>query len=183
MSEEHVNPVVTESVEVSPETAHVEPAQATDNHAAQESHEEASTNIIASLLALKESNVNAFYGIVGGVGAILLALVMLGFGGGDEVLKKADAKGLAAGQRYSLKSPNAAAEGNEVSTVRLVPTPGAITAFDDDENKTEECRKFPVGTSVTVLDKQESGTVVYAKVQVDEGSCSGTIGWVLGINL
>ena len=183
MSEENVNPVVTESVDASQETAHVEPVQATDAHADHASHEEAASGVLASLLALKESNANAFYGIVGGVGAMLLALVMLGFGGGDEVLKKADSKSLAAGQKYSLKSPNAAAEGNEVLTVRLVSTPGAIAAFDDDENKTEECRKFPVGTNVTVLDKQESGTVAYAKVQVDEGSCSGTIGWVLGINL
>ncbi|MEY2666607.1 MAG: hypothetical protein RLZZ384_778 [Pseudomonadota bacterium] len=184
MSEENVNPIVTESVDASQETAHVEPAQTTESQATQPSHEEeAASGILASLLALKESNANAFYGIVGGVGALLLALVMLGLGGGDEVLKKADTKSLAAGQKYSLKSPNAAAEGNEVLTVRLVSTPGAMAAFDDDENKTEECRKFPVGTNVTVLDKQESGTVVYAKVQIDEGSCSGTIGWVLGINL
>jgi hypothetical protein len=182
MSEENVNPVVTEPVEASQETAHVEPAQTTETHADHTNHEEAASGVFASLLALKESNANAFYGIVGGVGAMLLALVMLGLGGGDEVLKKADTKSLAAGQKYSLKSPNAAAEGNEVLTVRLVSTPGAIAAFDDDENK-EECRKFPVGTNVTVLDKQESGTVVYAKVQIDEGSCSGTIGWVLGINL
>lgn len=192
MSEENVNPVVTESVDASQETAHVEPApaaashdasQATPHQAQEAAPQEAETSILASLMALKESNANMFYGIVGGVGAIVLALVVLGFGGGNGVLKKAESKGLAAGQKYTLKSPNAAAEGNETLTVRLVSSPGAVAAFDDDENKTEECRKFPVGTNVTVLDKQETGTVVYAKVQVDEGSCSGTIGWVLGINL
>jgi len=186
MSEENVNPVVTESVEASQETAHVEhvePVQAAEAHATQASHEEAPAGMLASLMALKESNANAFYGILGGVGVLLLALVMFGFGGGDEVLKKADTKSLAAGQKYSLKSPNAITDGNEVLTIRLVSQPGAMSAFDDDENKTEECRKFPVGTNVTVLDKQEAGPIVYAKVQIDEGSCTGTIGWVLGNNL
>lgn len=183
MSEENVNPVVTESVEASHETAHVDPVQAAEAHTTQANHDEAPAGMLASLMALKESNANAFYGILGGVGVLLLALVMFGLGGGDEVLKKADTKSLAAGQKYSLKSPNAVADGNEVLTIRLVSQPGAMSAFDDDENKTEECRKFPVGTNVTVLDKQEAGPVVYAKVQIDEGSCTGTIGWVLGINL
>ena len=102
MSEENVNPVVTESVEASQETAHVEhvehvePVQAAEAHATQASHEEAPAGMLASLMALKESNANAFYGILGGVGVLLLALVMFGFGGGDEVLKKADTKSLAA---------------------------------------------------------------------------------------
>ncbi|MDD5227341.1 MAG: hypothetical protein PHN45_07800 [Methylococcales bacterium] len=137
---------------------------------------------LASAMALKESNAKMFYGIVGGVGVIVVTLLALGLGGNNEILKKAESKSLAAGQKYTLKSPNAA-EGGEILTVRLVSSPGAISAFDDDENKTEECRKFPVGTNVTVLDKQEMSSVVYAKVQIDEGSCSGTIGWVLGINL
>lgn len=144
---------------------------------------ESTENGLASFLALKDNSPTTFYGIVGGVGVIVVTLLALGFGGSDEVLKKAESKGLAAGQKYTLKSPNVVTDGAELPTVRLVATPGAIAAFDDDENKTEECRKFPVGTNVTVLDKQESSTVVYAKVQIEEGSCVGTIGWVLGINL
>lgn len=171
MSEENtvVEEVVAEAV--SPEAAKVEAVTA-----------EPKVNPIAGFLALKESNKNAFYGIIGGVGAIVVALLALGTGGDDEILKKANTQSIASGQKYTLKSPNAAAEGGEVLTVRLVSTPGAIAAFDDEENK-EECRKFPVGTNVTVLDKQQMSNVVYAKVQIDEGSCSGTIGWVLGINL
>lgn len=138
---------------------------------------------LVGFLALKDNNPTTFYGIIGGVGVILVTLLALGLGGDDEILKKAESKGLAAGQKYTLKSPNVITDGAELPTVRLVATPGAIAAFDDDENKTEECRKFPVGTNVTVLDKQESSTVVYAKVQIEEGSCVGTIGWVLGINL
>jgi hypothetical protein len=138
---------------------------------------------LASFLALKDSSPTTFYGIVGGVGAIVVTLLALGLGGDDEILKKAESKGLAAGQKYTLKSPNVATDGAELPTVRLVATPGAIAAFDDDENKTEECRKFPAGTNVTVLDKQELSSVVYAKVQIEDGNCNGTIGWVLGINL
>jgi hypothetical protein len=171
MSEENtvVEEVVAEAV--SPEAAKVEAVTV-----------EPKVNPMTGFLALKESNANAFYGIIGGAGAIVVALLALGMGGDDEILKKANTQSIASGQKYTLKSPNAAAEGGEVLTVRLVSTPGAIAAFDDEENK-EECRKFPVGTNVTVLDKQQMSSVVYAKVQIDEGSCSGTIGWVLGINL
>jgi len=144
---------------------------------------EPKVNPFAAMMALKDSNANMFYGIVGGVSAVVVMLVALGFGGNDEVLKKARVNDLAVGQKYTLKSPNASAEVGEILSVRLVATPGAIAAFDDDENKKEECRKFPVGTNVTVLDKQDMSSVLYAKVQIDEGSCSGTIGWVLGINL
>lgn len=138
---------------------------------------------VTSFLALKEHNPTTFYSIVGGVSVIIVTLLALGFGGDDEILKKAESKGLAAGQKYTLKSPNVITDGLQLPEVRLVAMPGAIAAFDDDENKTEECRKFPVGTNVTVLDKQEQSSVTYAKIQIDEGNCSGTIGWVLGINL
>ena len=73
MSEENVNPVVTESVEASHETAHVDPVQAAEAHTTQANHDEAPAGMLASLMALKESNANAFYGILGGVGVLLLA--------------------------------------------------------------------------------------------------------------
>jgi hypothetical protein len=170
MSEENVN-AATETP-VAPEAVKTET-----------SVEEPKMNPLAAMMALKDSNANMFYGIFGGVGAIVVMLLALGFGGSDEVLKKAGVNNLSVGQKYTLKSPNAASEGGEILSVRLVATPGAISAFDDDENNKEECRKFPVGTNVTILDKQDMSSVLYAKVQIDEGSCSGSIGWVLGINL
>lgn len=177
MSEENLNVETPETQTSAPEeTTQTETVTAT-------TATEPKENALAGFLGLKDTNAPAFYGIIGGVGAIVVTLLALGFGGSDEILKKAESKGLAAGQKYTLKSPNVVTDGAELPTVRLVATPGAIAAFDDDENKTEECRKFPVGTNVTVLDKQEQSSVVYAKVQIDEGSCSGTIGWVLGINL
>lgn len=174
MSEENTT-VVEAAAEVTPEVTNVEAVVEIVTA-------EPKANPVAGFLALKESNASAFYGIIGGVGAIVVALLALGTGGDDEILKKANTQSIASGQKYTLKSPNAAVEGGEALTVRLVSTPGAIAAFDDEDNK-EECRKFPVGTNVTVLDKQQTANVVYAKVQVDEGSCSGSIGWVLGINL
>lgn len=180
MSEENVNETVEKPTA---ETSVPENVTKIETSTTPEQTENSVASAIASAKALKESNASLFYGIVGGVGAVVLTLLALGLGGNDEILKKAESKGIAAGQKYTLKSPNVATDGAEVPTIRLVATPGAIAAFDDDENKTEECRKFPVGTNVTVLDKQEQSSVVYAKVQIDEGSCSGTIGWVLGINL
>lgn len=179
MSEENLNGETPENQTSAPE----ETTQTETVAAATTTATEPKENALAGFFGLKETNAPAFYGIIGGVGAIIVTLVALGFGGSDEILKKAESKGLASGQKYTLKSPNVVTDGAEVPIVRLVATPGAIAAFDDDENKTEECRKFPVGTNVTVLDKQESSTVVYAKVQIEEGSCTGTIGWVLGINL
>ncbi len=183
MSEENTNSAI-EPVEnvVAVEETPVEES-ATPDAAKVETAANPMAGALASAMELKESNAKMFYGIAGGVGVIVLTLLMLGFGGSDEILKKAESKGIAAGQKYTLKSPNVATDGAEIPTIRIVSTPGAIAAFDDDENKTEECRKFPVGTNVTVLDKQEQSSVVYAKVQIDEGSCNGTIGWVLGINL
>lgn len=183
MSEENTNPVASDPVENAAAVETPAQASATSETTHVETGVNPITGALASAMALKESNAKMFYGIAGGIGAVVLTLLVLGFGGSDEILKKAESKGIAAGQKYTLKSPNVATDGAEVPSIRLVSTPGAIAAFDDDENKTEECRKFPVGTNVTVLDKQEQSSVVYAKVQIDEGNCSGTIGWVLGINL
>jgi hypothetical protein len=153
-----------------------------ENVATPEPKTNAASGGLAGFMALKEKNAKAFYGIIGGAGLLILFLLMPS--GHDATLPSSAPKNLAAGQKYTLKSPNVDAENIAHSTVRLVSTPGAIAAFDDDENKTEECRKFPVGTHVTVIDKQNISTVSYAKVQIEEeGECNGTIGWVLSINL
>ena len=139
--------------------------------------------VIASVMSLKENNAKVFYGVVAGVVGVVLVLTMLG--GNEKVLPSSAPKNLAVGQKYTLQSPNAAAEDGEQTIIRLVATPGAIAAFDDDENKAEECRKLPEGTHVTVLDKQDAfgKKDVFAKVQIDEEMCNGTIGWVLAVNL
>jgi hypothetical protein len=178
MSEENTNPVVepvVAEIPVEAESAKVETAA--------ESKANPVTGILASVMSLKENNAKVFYGAVAGVVGVVLMLAMLG--GSEKTLPSSAPKNLASGQKYTLQSPNAAAEDGEKTIIRLVATPGAIAAFDDDENKTEECRKFPEGTHVTVLDKQDAfgKKDVFAKVQIDEEICNGTIGWVLAVNL
>ncbi|MEI6747474.1 MAG: hypothetical protein WCL34_16040 [Methylococcaceae bacterium] len=173
MSEEHLN----EAVETpAPEAAKIETVAA-------EPKANPMADAMASVTDMKENNPKMFYGIVTGVAGIVLMLAMLS--GNEKVLPSSAPKSLAAGQKYTLQSPNASAEDGEQTIIRLVATPGAIAAFDDDENKTEECRKFPEGTHVTVLDKQDAfgKKDVFAKVQIDEDVCNGTIGWVLAVNL
>ncbi|MSR17400.1 MAG: hypothetical protein EXR89_06370 [Methylococcaceae bacterium] len=171
-----VESVEVESVEAAktelptPETVEIETAKA-----------QPAAGALDSVMEMKENNPKVFYGIIAGAAGLVLMLAMLG--GDEKVLPSAMPKNLAAGQKYTLQSPNATAEDGEQTIIRLVTTPGAITAFDDDDNKTEECRKFPEGTHVTVLDQQKTSSIVYAKVQIDEEACNGTIGWVLAVNL
>jgi GW (Gly-Tryp) dipeptide domain len=171
-----VESVESESVEAAktespaPEAVEIETAKA-----------QPAAGALDSVMEMKENNPKVFYGIIAGAAGLVLMLAMLG--GDEKVLPSATPKNLAAGQKYTLQSPNATAEDGEQTIIRLVTTPGAITAFDDDDNKTEECRKFPEGTHVTVLDQQKTSSIVYAKVQIDEEACNGTIGWVLAVNL
>ena len=178
MSEENLNETVeTPATETpAPEAVKVETV-------AVEAKANLMKDAIASVMDMKENNPKMFYGIVAGVTGLIFMLAMLG--GDEKVLSSAAPKNLAAGQKYTLQSPNAAAEDGEQSIIRLVATPGAIAAFDDDENKTEECTKFPEGTHVTVLDKQDAfgKKDVFAKVQIDEEACNGKTGWVLAVNL
>ncbi len=174
MSEEKVNEAVEKPTTETP-APEVEKVEAPVT--------EPKVNPIASVMQMKENNPKVFYGIVAGIVGVVLMLVMLS--GAEETLPSSAPKNLASGQKYTLRSPNAAAEDGEKAIIRLVATPGAIAAFDDDENKTEECRKFSEGTHVTVLDKQDAygKKDVFAKVQIDEEVCNGTIGWVLAVNL
>lgn len=138
--------------------------------------------ITQTLLDLKENNPKVFYGGVAGVVVIMLAVLFSG--GNSKNLPQNAPKNLAAGQKYTLKSPNATDDDGMSTSIKLVATPGAIEAFDDEgDNKTEDCRKFPEGTHVSVLDKMDSKGVTFAKVQIEEEQCNGTIGWVLAINL
>ncbi len=194
MSEENLNEVIevpvtetpaheaikveVESVEA--ESVEVEAAK-TESPAPEAVETQPAAGALDSVMEMKENNPKVFYGIIAGAAGLVLMLAMLG--GDEKVLPSATPKNLAAGQKYTLQSPNATAEDGEQTIIRLVTTPGAITAFDDDDNKTEECRKFPEGTHVTVLDQQKTSSIVYAKVQIDEEACNGTIGWVLAVNL
>lgn len=140
-------------------------------------------NLTASALALKESKPKVFYGAIGG--AALLILVMM-FSGGDSRPTVTGPKmaSLAVGQTYKLRAPNSY---DPASTIRLVPAPGTLAAYDDTEeaDRSGNCQHFPQGTAVKLLRLQDAfnTTNEFAEVSIEGGECNGKSGWVLSIDL
>jgi hypothetical protein len=150
-----------------------------------EAAKEMASKLFTVMMDLKEKNPKVFFGAVGGV-VVLLLIVMMS--GGDESANfpKTTAKNLVSGQRYVLKNPNT----YEVeSPIQLVAVPGAIAAFDDSEDaekgKVESCRRIPQGTAITAVDFQDFAGKknAFVKIQVEEGECKGSSGWVLAIDV
>ena len=140
--------------------------------------------LFSSMMSLKEKNPKVFFGIVGGV--VLLFIVMMIGGEDSGIVSGSSAKNLVSGQRYVLKNPNT----YEVeSPIQLLAVPGAIAAFDDSEDeekgKVESCRRIAQGTSVTIVDFQDFAGKknAFVKVQVEDGECKGSSGWVLAIDV
>jgi len=145
---------------------------------------ETAGKLFSSIMSLKENNPKVFFGALGGV--VLLLIVILISGGDSGVISTPAPKNLVAGQRYVLKNPNT----YEVeSPIQLVSVPGAIAAFDDsedeDKGKVESCRRIKQGTPVTVVDFQDFAGKknAFVKVQVEDGECKGSSGWVLSIDV
>jgi hypothetical protein len=145
---------------------------------------ETAGKLFSTMMDLKEKNPKVFFGAVGGV--VLLLIIIMMSGGDSNPLPKTTAKNLVAGQRYVLKNPNT----YEVeSPIQLVAVPGAIAAFDDSEDeekgKVESCRRIAQGTPVTVVDFQDFAGKknAFVKVQVEDGECKGSSGWVLAIDV
>jgi len=140
--------------------------------------------LFSLMMDLKEKNSKVFFGVIGGGGVLLIVIMMSG--GDSGVLPKSSAKNLVAGQRYVLKNPNT----YEIeSPIQLVAVPGAIAAFDDsedeDKGKVESCRRIPQGTPITAVDFQDFAGKknAFVKVQVEDGQCKGSSGWVLAIDV
>ncbi len=140
--------------------------------------------LFSLMMDLKEKNSKVFFGVIGGVVVLLIVIMMSG--GDSGVLPKSSAKNLVAGQRYVLKNPNT----YEIeSPIQLVAVPGAIAAFDDsedeDKGKVESCRRIPQGTPITAVDFQDFAGKknAFVKVQVEDGQCKGSSGWVLAIDV
>jgi hypothetical protein len=145
---------------------------------------ETAGKLFSSMMDLKEKNPKVFFGAVGGV--VLLLIIIMMSGGDSNPLPQSAPKNLVAGQRYVLKNPNT----YEVeSPIQLVAVPGAIAAFDDSEDeekgKVESCRRIAQGTPVTVVDFQDFAGKknAFVKVQVEDGECKGSTGWVLAIDV
>ena len=142
-----------------------------------------SAKVIASLLALKESNPKVFFGGIGGIVLVLLIIIMSG-GSESGVVSQSAIKNLVVGQKYVLKSANAY---DPAATVRLVSVPGAIAAYDDTEaaDRNGVCQNMAQGTQVTVVDLADAygKKNSYAKVKIEGGDCNGNEGWALAIDV
>ncbi|MBK8814859.1 MAG: hypothetical protein IPN42_04810 [Methylococcaceae bacterium] len=147
----------------------------------------AATSVISdkltAFMGLKESNPKAFYGIIA---VIILPILFMMVSGGSESTSVSGPtiKELSVGQKYSLKSPNTV---DPSATIRLVPVPGTLAAYDDSEEKdrTEVCQHMPQNTPVEVMDFSDAygKRKMFVKVKVLEGECKDKDGWVLAIDV
>lgn len=138
---------------------------------------------IASLLALKESNPKVFFGGIGGIALILI--ILMASGGSESKLPVHQAKPIAAGQSYVLKSPNTY---DPNATIRMVAVPGSMAAYDDTEEADREgsCKHMPQNTPVKLIQSQDDfgKKDVWAEVEfTGSGECQGKKAWTLSINL
>jgi hypothetical protein len=140
-------------------------------------------NLTSAALNLKETKPKVFYGAIGGVALLILIAV---FSGGESrpAVQQYSKKALVVGQTYALKSPNSY---DPASTIRIVPAPGTLAAYDDTEeaDRTGTCQHFPQGTQVKVLRLQDAFDTAnsFAEVSIEDGECKGKTGWVLAIDL
>lgn len=163
------------------------PAEAATPAATNESvaaAQQAASNLVATLLALKDSNPKVFFG---GVGAVVLVLLMLFMSGGsDGTLPARQAKSLAPGQSYVLKNPNSY---DPAATIRLVAVPGSMQAYDDTEENDREgaCKHMPQNTPVKLVQTQVDTAdkkVLWVEIEIlAAGECMGKKAWTSAINL
>jgi hypothetical protein len=137
---------------------------------------------IAAFMGLKEKNPKAFYGIL--VALILPLLILMMSGGESNSVSGPTVKELAVGQKYVLKSPNTV---DPSATVRLVPVPGTLAAYDDseEEDRNAVCQHMPQGTPVEVVEFSDFAgkRKMFVKVKVADGECKDKDGWVLAIDV
>lgn len=138
---------------------------------------------VAAFMGLREKNPKVFFGIVGGV-VLLLLFMMIGGGSESTSVSGPTIKELAVGQKYVLKSPNTV---DPSATIRLVPVPGTLAAYDDSEEKdrTEVCQHMPQNTPIEVMDFSDAygKRKMFVKVKVLDGECKDKDGWVLAIDV
>ncbi len=141
-------------------------------------------NALSSFISLKETNPKVFFGAIAGVAVLLVLIMSTGGNGSKPALSGPKLINLAIGQRYSLKSANAY---DPAATVRLVSTPGTISAYDDteDADRNGVCQHMPQGTQVSVLEFADAfgKQNAYAKVKVEDGDCKGNEAWALAIDI
>lgn len=144
-----------------------------------ESAKNAANNILANLMALKESNPKVFFGGIGGLALVILLLMMSG--GSDPKMPSHKNVDVAAGQSYVLKSANSY---DSNAPIRMVSVPGSMAAFDETEEEDRApCKHLTEGTQVKAVQVEKTNYGNYAKVEVTSGECNGKSGWVLTIDM
>ncbi len=140
------------------------------------------SNQLAAFMGLKEKNPKAFYGIL--IAVALPILIMMMSGGETKTVSGPTIKDLTIGQKYILKAPNTV---DPTATVRLVPVPGTLAAYDDSEEEDRKavCQHMPIGTPVEVMEFSDFGgnKKMFVKVKVLDGDCKDKDGWVLAIDV
>jgi len=169
----------TGTPEVAAESAH----KAEGVNASVESAKNAAGNLLATFLALKDSNPKVFFGGIGAV-VILLLLILFTGSGSDAKMPVHQSKAIVVGQSYVLKGANAY---DPQATIRLVAVPGSMAAYDDTEEGDREggCKHIKEGTPVKVVQSQDAygKKDVFVEVEMQSGECEGKRGWALAINL
>ncbi len=157
----------------------------TDNNNTSKTTENAKNvvgDILSKLMALKESNPKVFFGGAGAV--VLLLIIIMASGGSDKELPVHQQTAINIGQNYVLKGANTTAP---EATIRLVPIPGSLAAYDDTEedDRVGGCKHMPQGTPVRVIQTQDAfgKKDAFVEVEMTSGECQGKKGWVLSVNL
>jgi len=195
-SNESKNPIEVENnnetekpVEVETRSETEKPVEAGNNtetentNQATKNAKNATKDILAKAMALKESNPKVFFGGIGAVVIVILLIIIMS-GGSNKELPVHKAATINIGQNYVLKGANAS---TPEDTVRLVAVPGSMAAYDDTEkdDRVGGCKHMPQGTPVKALQTQDAYGKANAFVQVEitSGECKGQKGWALAIDI
>jgi hypothetical protein len=141
------------------------------------------SNVVATVMELKQSNPKVFFGGIAGV--VVLILLVMNLGGDNGVLPDKPMKDLVIGQNYVLKNANSFDTNGKV---RLVSVPGSIEAFDDtaeEDPKEASCKHLPQDTQVKALSFQDFAGKknAFVNVEILSGPCKGRKNWALAIDV
>ena len=126
----------------------------------------------AGLIETLKTNPKAMYAAIGAVVVVVLGLA---FGGGGEG-KKAPIATVGVGQNITLENPNGGSS-------HLTTIPGMQSASEAEENQEVSVCVVSGGTRATVEEEQMVGQLPYVKLKVLDGDCQGKTGWTSKVNV
>lgn len=132
----------------------------------------ASAGAAQGIVETLKTNPTARYVLIGAIVVAILAMLM---GGGEDV-KKVPTAVVSVGSAVTLDNPNG---GNS----HLTTVPGLVSASDAEEDKDQSVCLAKAGTKATVEEEQVVGMLPFVKVKVLEGDCQGKSGWTSKVNV